>query len=118
MLPEEDLIRLRHMFDAARQAQQFLHGRSRGDLETDTQLAFALIQAVQIVGEAARHVSEETRAMLPEVEWRLIVGMRHHLVHAYFDIDYGRLWTTAADDLQRLAEQLGAFLRQLGLQAD
>ena len=83
----------RHMVDACEAAARFAHGRSRGDLDSDEMLRFALVRAVEIVGEAAGAVSPEGKAALP-VPWRWqIVGMRNRLVHAYFDINLDILWT-------------------------
>lgn len=105
-LPEEDLVRLRHMRDAAQQALRFCVGRVRSDLDSDVMLRFALVHAVTVLGEAASRVSVVTRAAHPELAWPAIVGMRNRLVHAYFDIDTAMLWDTLAlnvpDMLQRL----------------
>ncbi len=77
MLPEPDVVRLRHMLDAARKAVEFARGRQRDDLHEDQMPAFALVHALQIIGEAASQVCLATREALPAVPWRLIVGMRH-----------------------------------------
>jgi uncharacterized protein with HEPN domain len=61
----DDLIRLRHMAEAAESALAFVGGRRREDLDADPMLRYALIYAVQIVGEAASRVSAAGRAELP-----------------------------------------------------
>jgi len=109
-LPEADVIRLRHMLDAAEQALGFRQGRSRAELGQDPMLRFALLHAVTIVGEAASHVSAPTRMAMPDVPWRAIVGMRNRLVHAYFDIDADVLWASVNDELPVLVQRLGAAL--------
>jgi uncharacterized protein with HEPN domain len=79
----DDRVRLRHIADALGAAIRFTDGRSREDLDKDEMLAFALLHAIQIVGEAAVKVSAELRDQHPEIPWALITGMRHRLVHAY-----------------------------------
>jgi uncharacterized protein with HEPN domain len=105
-LPEKDAVRLRHMLDAAEQALRFCAGRSRGDLDADPMLRFALVHAITIVGEAASKVSQGTRVALPGIAWPAIVGMRHRLVHAYFEIDADVLWHSVNGRLPALIEQL------------
>jgi hypothetical protein len=57
---KDDIVRLRHMLDAAREAQGFAASRSRSDLDRDRQLLLALVKDVEIIGEAASRVSVET----------------------------------------------------------
>ena len=106
----DDRIRLQHMLDAAREALRFVEGRSQADLEQDRMLGFAVLKALEIIGEAAGKVSVEGRALLPDLPWPDMVGIRHRLVHAYFDIDYERVWVTVRDDLKPLADLLERFL--------
>ena len=101
-----DLVRLRHMVEAIEAAMQFAERRSRADLDTDTMLMFALVRAIEVVGEAASKVSDATRAKMPGVPWREIVSMRNRVVHAYFDIDRDILWTTATEALPPLLAYL------------
>ncbi len=66
MSQHDDGVRLRHMLHAAKQAIEFTRGRSNADLYHDAQLALALTRLVEIIGEAAKSVSAETRAKLPQ----------------------------------------------------
>ncbi len=106
MSQHDDGVRLRHMLDAARQAIEFTRGRSNADLYRDAQLALALTRLVEIIGEAAKNVSAETRAKFPQIPWRAIAGTRDRLVHAYFDVDLERLWQIVAVDLPPLVAVL------------
>lgn len=99
----DDVIRLRHMLDAAREAMAFAQGRRRADLASDRMLVLSLVKDIEIIGEAAYQTSEETRRQIPDISWDDIIGMRHRLVHAYFDINLDILWRTVHDDLPTLA---------------
>ncbi len=104
----DDRIRLRHIADALSAAIRFTEGRSREDLDKDEVLAFALLHVIQIVGEAASKVSAEFRGQ--QIPWVLITGMRHRLVHAYFDINHDILWTTATESVPELLSQVDRLL--------
>ncbi len=77
-------------------------------------LVFALMHALHIVGEAAARISAETRDQCPEVPWARMTGMRHRLVHAYFDINFDInfdiLWTTASETAPALLSQIRPLL--------
>ena len=90
---------LRDMLDAAKEAISFAQGKKRGDLDEDRKLALSIIHPVEIIGEAADHVSREFQETHPEIPWPVIIGMRNRLAHAYFDVDLDRVWDTAKDDL-------------------
>ncbi len=94
------------MIDAAEAAQRFVEGRKISDLDNDEMLLFALVRAVEIIGEAAARLSDETKSDIPDIDWPAIVGMRNRLVHAYFDIDHEILWATVSRDLPKLMVQL------------
>ena len=72
-----DRVRLRHVLDALTSAIRFTEARRREDLEKDEMLTFALVYAVQIVGEAVSKVSVEFREQHPEIPWAIIIGMRN-----------------------------------------
>jgi len=114
MSRSEDWVRLRHMLGAAQEALAFIDGRSRGDLDADRKLLLALFSDLSMIGEAANHVTADGRAALPGVPWAAVIGMRHRVVHGYFDIDNQQVWDTVHDDLPSLVEELERFLRSAG----
>ena len=107
----EDEERLRHMLDASKEAMSFVERRTAAELETDRQLALALVKEIEIIGEAANRMSIEVKAKTPEIPWPIIVGMRHRLVHAYFQIDHSILWHTVTENLPPLVTALEDILR-------
>lgn len=94
------------MLDAAREAAQFIQGKKRSDLDTDHQLSLALTRLLEVLGEAARHVSQGTRQKHPRIPWREIAGTRDRLVHGYFDVDLDILWQIVSRDLPPLILEL------------
>jgi len=102
----DDDTRMRHMLDAAQQAQTFMAGRSREDLDTDPMLLLAVVKAIEIVGEAAAKVSPARQAAMPQLPWPQMVSMRNRLTHAYFDIDTEVVWQTIVEDLPELIDLL------------
>jgi uncharacterized protein with HEPN domain len=111
-LRDDDRVRIRHMIDAADALAQFIDGRSVDDLDRDRMLLFAVVRAVEIVGEAASKTSAETQAQLPDVPWSSIVGMRNRLIHGYFDINTEILWKTATVEVPALLGPLRRVLSE------
>lgn len=105
-MSSDDEIRFRHMFDAAQEALAFIQGRDRKDLDNDRMLVLALVKDIEIIGEAAYRVSNAARGKYDDTPWEDIIGMRHRLVHAYFDINLDILWRTVTDDLPALVSTM------------
>jgi len=66
-MQKPDFVRLQHMLEAAKEALHFVSGYERGDLDSNRMLVLAIIKDVEIIGEAASKVSEETRSVIPEI---------------------------------------------------
>ncbi len=108
--PDKDRLRLLDMRDAAEKARRYAAGRTRADIEDDEILGSALVREVVVIGEAANHVSEETRALAPDIDWGDIVGMRNNLVHAYWKINYDVLWDVITYKLPPLITELNRLI--------
>jgi uncharacterized protein with HEPN domain len=111
MLP--DRVRVQHMMDAAHQAVKFTSGRSRADLDADPMLTLALTRLLEILGEAAKHVSPAARALAPEVPWRQITGTRDRIAHGYFDINLDVVWRIITAELPALLPELERLLARV-----
>ncbi|HMJ74814.1 MAG TPA: HepT-like ribonuclease domain-containing protein [Iamia sp.] len=90
------------MADAVATALRFVDGRDRAALDDDEMLVLALTKLVEIVGEAAKQVTSETREQYPAVPWSAAARMPDRLIHHYFDIDLDVLWSTVETDLPGL----------------
>ena len=112
MSRHESLVRVRHMLDSARRVVKFTEAKSRRDLEQDEILRFALIQFVQIIGEASRKTTGEFQANHPDVEWRAIAGTRDRLIHGYDKVDLDLLWKICRVQISVLITKLERILAE------
>ncbi|HUO07699.1 MAG TPA: HepT-like ribonuclease domain-containing protein [Phycisphaerae bacterium] len=115
-MPSEgrDAAYLSDMLSAAEAVQRFVNNRTFNDLLTDDFLQAAVERKIEIIGEAARRVSESCQAAHPEIEWRKIIATRHIFAHDYGELDYEVVWRIATIHVPLLVEQL----RRLSLQDD
>jgi len=109
----DDLTRLKHIRDSAEEALSFVNNRTREDLDRDRMLSLALVRLIEIMGEAANHVSESCQAKYFQIPWRQIVGMRNRIIHAYFDVDLDIIWQVITQDLGSLLSEVQKAIKDL-----
>lgn len=102
----EDIVRVHHMIDAAREALGFVANKTRSDIDSDRLLALGLMKSIEIIGEAASKISRECRLAYLAISWVDVIGMRNRLIHAYTDVDPDVLWETVTNDLPSLISVL------------
>jgi uncharacterized protein with HEPN domain len=110
MMLHGDEARLRHMLDHAIEAVEMSASTTRQDLDTNRLLNLSLVRLLEIVGEAAGRVSQETRDRHPQIPWPEIVGLRNRLIHGYDAVDFDILWAIVCNDLPPLIEALEQIL--------
>lgn len=110
----EDKIRIRHMIDAAEEALSFASVSSETEFRENRMIVLSIIKEIEIIGEAASKISEETRSKYKNLPWMDIVGMRNRLIHGYFDIDMKMVWYTVKNDLPSLIKSLKEILKTNG----
>ncbi len=89
----KNLIRLRHMLDACREASEFIRDLSYKEFEQNRLVGNAVVRSLEVAGEAAARLTSEFKDKHDTIEWHVIVGMRNRLIHAYFDINYRSITT-------------------------
>ena len=109
-MASDDEVYVGQMLDMARKARQLLEAKDRAAFDEDEVLRLALTHLVQVVGEAARHVSSAYQASHPTIPWSIIIGMRHKVVHDYMGVDEDIVWETVNRDLPELIDLLQAVL--------
>lgn len=109
MPKQDDATRLRHMLDAARKAVALVKGKGRSALDSDETLGLAVVRLLEILGEAARGVSQDFQDSHPKIAWKEMIGARNHLIHGYYEVDYDIVWQILEDDLPPLIQELEQF---------
>jgi uncharacterized protein with HEPN domain len=80
---------------------------------TDGKTQDAVIRNIEIVGQAVKGISDDTRALEPDVPWRQIAGMRDKLIHEYFGVDIALVWDVVEHELPTLRPPLGRLSERL-----
>lgn len=111
MKPESrDKAYLWDMLQAADEARELCRGFTFETIEGDRRTLLALERLMELIGEAARRVSDEFQRVHPEIAWRKMIGLRNVLAHEYGRIDHRRLFIAATEDTSTLSRTLNEIL--------
>lgn len=87
-------------------------GKTKDEIPKDGILYYAVVKNVEIIGEAAYMLSQEFKDSHPQTPWKIIIGMRHILVHGYFEVEPDEVWNVIDKDLKPLQAQLESYLKE------
>lgn len=88
---------------------RYCQGMTRERLLADERTYDAVVRNLEVIGEAAKHLPDEVRAHIPQIEWRKVAGMRDWLAHAYFGIDEDILWDVVENKIPKLKLAVQAY---------
>jgi len=111
MRPEhKDVALLWDMLDAARKIERFVGDKSFHEYATDEIVQAAVERKLEIIGEAARKVSQEFQARHPEIPWRGMISQRHFLAPEYGEVRQEKLWRVATLRIPELIAMLAPLV--------
>jgi uncharacterized protein with HEPN domain len=113
-MSDRDAARVNHMLEAARKASQIISGKTQDELASDEVSTLATLRLLEILGEAAKAISDDVRQRNPDILWREIARTRDRLIHAYFDVDLDIVWNILTVDLPPLITSLEILKRNEG----
>jgi len=90
------------ILDATEKASRFVSGIDFEHFCANDEKVYAVIRALEIIGEAAKNIPAQLRRRYPEIPWKDVAGMRDKLVHGYFGVNMKRVWDTVLTDLPPL----------------
>jgi uncharacterized protein with HEPN domain len=96
--------------DAIQKIEQFTESITINDFARDDKTNLAIIRLLEIIGEAANHISQDTIEQIPEIAWREIVGFRNILIHEYFNVDLDIVWKTIQVNIPDMKNQIQKYL--------
>jgi uncharacterized protein with HEPN domain len=105
-----DKQRLAHILESIEELEDYTAGSNLDTFLQNSMMRFASVKQIEIIGEAANYISDETKEKFSEIQWRQITGLRHVLVHEYFGIDSRLIWQIIVNDIPTLKIQIKKVL--------
>ena len=103
---------LEDILDAISKIRQFIGEMDYNSFSEDEKTSFAVVRALEIIGEASKHIPEEVRTSHSDLPWREMAGIRDKLVHDYFGVNLSVVWKTVKQDLPTLEPQIRSILKE------
>jgi len=103
---KKDKAYLKDMLDAISDIEVFIGNINEAEFYKNKEKKYAVVRALEIIGEAAKNLSKELKAKHKEIPWKEIVGMRDKLIHWYFGIKWELVWETVKNKIPELKNQL------------
>jgi uncharacterized protein with HEPN domain len=107
---KDDRVYLAHIRDALVRIAEYTSA-GREAFMADPRTQDAVVRNLEVVGEATKRVSAETRALAPDVPWKAISGMRDKLIHEYFGVNLEIVWRVVELELPAFGSSVEALLR-------
>lgn len=104
---------IQDVIDASTKGMEFVEDMKYEDFIHDDKTAFAVIRAIEIIGEAVKSIPDDVKKMHPEIPWRDMAGMRNKLIHAYFGVDIKRVWKAIKEEIPPLKPAFEKMLKDL-----
>jgi len=105
-----DVAYLLDILEAAKLAAAYASAKTKEEFILDTQCQDAVIRRLEIIGEAARRISRETRASLPGLPWAAMINMRNLMIHEYDHVDLAVVWDTVQNHLPALIQSISPLV--------
>ena len=101
------------IMDAMNKALKFIEGMSYEEFAQDNKTVFAVVRAIEIIGEAVKNIPEDLRKKYPEIPWKGMAGMRDKVIHGYFGVDIKVVWDTVKKRISEVKTLFERILEEL-----
>lgn len=109
-MKRDDTVYLHHILDAIDLIEGYMKGMSENEFLSASMTHDAVVRQIEIVGEAARNVSDKFREKHSKIPWGKMIGIRNKIIHEYFNVNYAIVWDTIKDDLPILKKSIKKIL--------
>lgn len=102
MSSRDTVTYLEDIIKAMDDAMRFIDDMSYDDFNKDTKTTYAVIRALEIIGEASKNIPASVKSHYIQIPWKDMAGMRDKVIHAYSGVDLRRVWSTVKQDIPAL----------------
>jgi uncharacterized protein with HEPN domain len=103
---KDDLAYIEHILDCIRKINEFSSGLTLKEFKTNEMAQDAIIRNIEIIGEASKKISRDTKQTYYKIPWKEIAGMRDKLIHDYLGVDVIVVWKTIKEDIPALEKSI------------
>jgi uncharacterized protein with HEPN domain len=109
----DERVFLYDILECSVKISDYISDLSELEFERDTEKQDAVIRRIEIIGEAVKNISTETRELYSHIAWRAIAGMRDMVIHQYFGVTIGLVWRVATTEIPVLKLEIEKIISQL-----
>lgn len=102
----DEILFVEDILENIKDIENFSKGLTKEEFGSNKLKQNAIVRSLEIIGEAAKNISERTKTKYSEIQWRKIVGSRDIFIHAYFGVNLDRIWDIIKSDLPTLKKQI------------
>lgn len=113
-MSHEFLDFIEDILDGMVKAEALLEGFSYPQFEADFRTNFAVVRALEIIGEAAKRLPEDLRQGYPDIPWKGMAGMRDRIIHGYDNVDLQIVWDVVKRDIPEIKPKIERILMDYG----
>lgn len=103
---KQDIIFINHISENITNIYSFVKDIKKSDFLENEEKQYAVIRALEIIGEAVKNISQEIKSKYPQVQWKAIAGTRDKIIHSYFDVNLNIVWAIIHEDLGIFKKQI------------
>ena len=109
-MKKDDTVYLHHILDAIDLIEEYTQGMSENEFLSNSMAHDAVVRQIEIIGEAARTISDDFRSLHTKMPWGKMIGIRNKIIHEYFNVNYAIVWDTVQEDLPALQKIIKSIL--------
>jgi uncharacterized protein with HEPN domain len=109
----DERVFLEDVLECIEKIEEYVGNLTEKEFEENSEKQDAVIRRIEIIGEAVKNISNETRKKFPDVRWREMAGMLDVVIHQYFGISIGLIWRVATSDIPSLKERIGEIIKEI-----
>ncbi len=104
---------LKDIYNSINSIENFVKGMSYEQFKKDDKTSSAVIRKLEIIGEAAKYISDDIRQLYSQIPWKEMAGMRDKLIHAYSEVDFKLVWMTVKQRICEIKPIIKQMLNEL-----